>query len=55
MISHFDAENIITVDQINGESVFERLNSENISLWLEEYTIDDLWKRNIIKTGQPNF
>ena len=55
LISHFDAENIITVDQINGESVFERLNSENISLWLEEYTIDDLWKRNIIKTGQPNF
>jgi conserved domain protein len=55
LISHFDAENIITVDQINGESVFERLNTENISLWLEEYTIDDLWKRNIIKTGQPNF
>lgn len=55
LISHFDAENIITVDQINGESVFERLNSETLSLWLEEYTIDDLWKRNIIKTGQPNF
>lgn len=55
LISHFEPEDIITVDQINGESVFERLNSETLKLWLEDYTIDDLWKRNIINTGQPNF
>lgn len=55
LISHFDAEDIITVDQINGESKFERLDSEKLSIWLEEYTIDDLWKRNIITQGQPNF
>ena len=55
LISHFEAEDIITVDQINGESIFERLSSESLKLWLEDYTIDDLWKRNIITTGQPNF
>jgi len=55
LISHFDPEDIITVDQINGESLFERLNSETLKLWLEDYTIDDLWKRNIISTGQPNY
>lgn len=55
LISHFEPESIITVDQINGESVFTRLNSESLDEWLEDYTIDDLWKRNIISTGQPNF
>ena len=55
LISHFEAEDIITVDQVNGESKFERLDSENLKFWLEDYTIDDLWKRNIISTGQPNF
>lgn len=55
LISHFDAEDIITVDQINGESKFERLDSQKLKQWLEDYTIDDLWKRNIISTGQPNF
>ena len=55
LISHFGAEDIITVDQINGESKFERLNDKNLHEWLEDYTIDDLWKRNIISTGQPNF
>jgi predicted ATPase len=54
LISHFEPEDVITVDQINGESVFERLNSENLKAWLDDYTIDDLWKRNIITTGQPN-
>jgi len=54
LISHFDPEDIITVDQINGESLFERLNSETLKDWLDDYTIDDLWKRNIISTGQPN-
>ena len=54
LISHFEAEDIITVDQINGESVFNRLNSEDLGVWLEDYTIDDLWKRGIIDAGQPN-
>lgn len=54
LISHFEPEDIITVDQMNGESVFERLDSEKLRSWLEDYTIDDLWKRNIIPTGQPN-
>ena len=55
LISHFEPGDIITVDQINGQSVFERLSSETLELWLEDYTIDDLWKRNIITTGQPNY
>lgn len=55
LMSHFLPEDIITVDQINGESIFKRLNSGDLQQWLEDYTIDDLWKRNIIATGQPNF
>lgn len=55
LISHFEPGDVVTVDQMNGESVFERLDSEKLKVWLEDYTLDDLWKRNIIATGQPNF
>jgi len=55
LISYFTPESIITTDLINGRSVFKRLNSRDLEQWLEDYTIDDLWKRNIITTGQPNF
>ncbi|HEY5570908.1 MAG TPA: AAA family ATPase [Bacteroidales bacterium] len=54
LISYFEPEDIITVDQIKGESVFKRLDSSTLGPWLEEYALDDLWKRNIIATGQPN-
>ncbi|MCU0450957.1 MAG: AAA family ATPase [Bernardetiaceae bacterium] len=55
LISHFDAEDVITVDQVQGESVFKRLDRPSLAQWLEDYTIDDLWKRNIITTGQLNY
>jgi predicted ATPase len=53
LVNHFDAEQIITVDQVDGESQFNRLNSEELSHWLEEYNIGDLWQRSIIQGGQP--
>lgn len=55
LISHFLPEDIVTVDQIDGQTVFNRLHSSNLHQWLEDYTIDDLWKRNIITGGQPNY
>lgn len=55
LISHFLPENIITVDQIKGQTEFNRLSSDNLHQWLSDFTIDDLWKRNIITGGQPNY
>ena len=53
IVNHFDAEQVITVDHFNGQSKFNRLKSEELSQWLDEYSIGDLWQRNIIKGGQP--
>lgn len=55
LISHFSPESIITVDQMDGCSKFNRLDVNSLQAWLDDYTIDDLWKRNIITTGQPNY
>lgn len=54
LISHFLPESIITVDQINGCSKFRRLDASKLKEWLDDYTVDDLWKRNILTTGQLN-
>ncbi len=53
LISYFDPEDIITVNQKIGESRFKRLKKENLSAWLEDYTLGELWQRNIITDGQP--
>lgn len=53
LLSYFEPDDIIAVDQHNGESVFNRLKQEELAVWLEDYSLGDLWKRNIITEGQP--
>ncbi|MBR4898740.1 MAG: AAA family ATPase [Prevotella sp.] len=52
LISNFEAEDIITVDRQNGQSVFNRLDSKELEKWLNDYTLGDLWTKSIIN-GQP--
>jgi predicted ATPase len=53
LLNEFTAEDIIVVDHNENHSNFRRLGSEELKSWLEEdYTLGDLWKRNIIG-GRP--
>ncbi len=52
LINNFAAEDIVTVDRKDGQSVFNRLNSEDLYAWLDDYTLGDLWTKSVI-AGQP--
>jgi len=53
LINHFSANDIIVVDRVNDASTFKRLDEEHLKDWLEDYTLGDLWKQNIIG-GRPS-
>lgn len=53
LISNFDPEDVVTVNQKDGMTHMERLDSQELSHWLDEYTLGELWKQNILKGGQP--
>lgn len=53
LIEHFSANGIIVVDRVNDASTFKRLNEENLKDWLEDYSLGELWKQNIIG-GRPS-
>lgn len=53
LISNFEPEDILTVNQHDGQSVIERLDRESLENWLDDYTLGDLWKQKIVKGGQP--
>jgi predicted ATPase len=48
LVNEFDVEDIIVVDRENNQSVFKRLNKQDLSSWLEDYSLSDLWIKNII-------
>ena len=52
LLNNFEAEDIITVDKDDNQSVFVRLDNELLSNWLNDYSIGELWTKSVIK-GQP--
>jgi predicted ATPase len=52
LVNEFDAGDLIVVDKIGGASVFKRLDIEQLGEWLEEYSLGDLWKKNLLG-GRP--
>lgn len=50
VVNCFNVDDIITVDRENCQSVFKHLSEQNLSIWLDnyEYSISDLWEKNII-------
>src|SRR5690606_142003 len=49
LLNNFEAEDIITVDKEDNQSVFRRLDKEGLSNWIDAYSIGELWTKSIIK------
>jgi predicted ATPase len=52
LLDAFSPEDIIVVDNQDGTSLFKRLSGIDLQEWLEEYSIGELWKKNIFG-GRP--
>ncbi len=53
LLDHFEPEDIIVVDREDGASVFRRLDKANLSEWLSDYALSELWEKNVIG-GTPS-
>ena len=52
LVNQFSPEDIIVVDREAGETKFRRFSESEISNWLEDYGIGDLWEKNLLG-GRP--
>jgi len=52
LLNEFAPEDIIVVQRTNGESTFRRLDSTGLSEWLQEYSLGELWQKNVLG-GRP--
>ena len=51
-VNQFNPEDVITVDREERQSVFQRLEREDLQHWLDSFALGDIWQKNIIG-GQP--
>ncbi len=52
LLDEFDPEDVIVADRKEGQSVFRRQKEEELHKWLEDYSLGELWKKNILG-GRP--
>jgi predicted ATPase len=54
LLDSFDCENVIVAEWNKADncSVFKQLNESELSQWLDEYSLSQLWEKNILG-GQP--
>lgn len=51
LLSAFEPEDVIVVDRVDGASRFQRLESEPLKDWLEDFTLGELLQKNVIEAG----
>ncbi|WP_051797192.1 AAA family ATPase [Catenuloplanes japonicus] len=53
LVDQMSLEDIVVVDRDNGASVLTRPDPERLSAWLEDYSLGELWQKNLIG-GRPH-
>lgn len=52
LVDNFEPQDIIVVDRKDNATVFDRLDAESLEVWLKDYSLGEIWEKNVIG-GQP--
>ena len=52
LVDCFEPEDIVIVEREGRSSVFRRLDAEELGEWLEDYSLSELWEKNVLG-GRP--
>ncbi len=48
MVNQFSIDDLIVIEREDELSVFKRLNENDFALWLEDYSVGELWEKNVL-------
>jgi predicted ATPase len=46
LLDHFQPEDVLVADRVESSTKLSRLDSAKLSLWLEDYSLGQLWEKN---------
>lgn len=50
-LDHFDVEDVVIVERDGESSKFVRPNAEELKDWLQDYSLGEIWTKNVIGAG----
>lgn len=53
LVDQLDPEHLIVVDKFEDQSIFKRIKEAELESWLEEYSLGELWEKNVLG-GRPS-
>lgn len=51
LLNHFEPEEVIVVDRDEGVSRFRRLEAAPLAEWLKDFSLGELWQKNVFDGG----
>jgi hypothetical protein len=51
-VNQLAPEDLVVVDRKEGASVFHRISEDDMKDWLDDYSLGELWEKNILG-GRP--
>ena len=51
LLNEFSPEDVVVAERASGQSFFRRLDSAQLSEWLAEYSLGELWQKNVLGDG----
>jgi len=51
LLDYFDPGQIVVVNRREGRSSFERLDEGSLASWMEDYSVGELWQKNVVQGG----
>ncbi len=52
LVNEFSIDDLIIVEREKGATVFKRLKEKAFETWLDDYSVGELWEKNILG-GRP--
>ncbi len=53
LLNEFDVANVVVTDRESNASVFRRLEEKHLQAWLKDYSLGELWEKNLLG-GRPS-
>lgn len=51
LLDHFDPEDVVVANRVKGATEFSRPDAKQLEVWLERYSLGELWEKNDLGVG----